>query len=517
MNVGARTINSVRNLVVGLGYQIILLLLSFISRTIFITTLGAEYLGINGLYSNILSVLSLADLGIGSAIIYCIYKPLAENDRAKISAFMNFYKRIYRYIAIAVGIIGVAVIPFLHVLVKTDAPIQQLELYYVLFLSNTILSYLFIYKSAIIIADQKLYLIKIYSFAFEIIRFILQIAILITTHNYILYLVIQLVCTFLNNLFIAYRSNKLYPYIKNLERRLNKAEKKAILENIKAMFLYKIGGVILNSTDNIIISSMIGTVWVGLYSNYLLLIGAVQAFTEIVYGSINASVGNLNVSEASPMKERVFRVINFSAFWIYGFCSSCFFVLLDDFILLWLGKEFCLGLPILIAIILNFYIPGMLKSTFLYRDTTGLFKQTKYVSLITAAINLILSILLGLQFGLAGILYATALSRLLTNVWFEPMMLYKTYFQQSSQKYFYKQFFYFILLVIICGLTFFAASFFNDGSVAAFVGKLILCLLLPNAIFTVLFYKTDEFQYLFARVKLVIPKSGFVSAKLKQR
>ncbi|MEN6414608.1 MAG: hypothetical protein ABFC84_17860 [Veillonellales bacterium] len=496
MNAGTRTINSVRNIIVSLSYQLILLFLSFMSRTIFIKTLGAEYLGINGLYSNILSVLSLADLGIGSAIIYCIYKPLAENDIAKISALMNFYKRIYRYIAIAVGVIGIALVPFLDILVKTDTPIQNLELYYVLFLSNTIMSYLFIYKSAIIIADQKLYLIKIYSFAFEIIRFIFQIVILVTTHNYMLYLIVQLLCTFLNNLFIAYKSNKLYPYIKNAARRLNKAERGNIIENIKSMFLYRIGGVILNSTDNIFISSMIGTVWVGIYSNYFLIVGAVQGFTEIVYSSISASVGNLNVSEDMKIKEKLFRVIDFSTFWLYGFCSICFFVLLDDFITLWLGKEFCLGLPIVVAILLNFYIPGMLRSTALFRDTTGLFKQTKYVFLITAVINLGLSFFLGLHFGLAGILYATAISRMLTNVWFEPMMLYKKYFQKSSQKYFSKQVLYFALLCIICGLISFIASFFNDGSVAAFIKKMILCLLIPNVIFAILFYRTDECKYL---------------------
>nr|WP_321302562.1 transporter [uncultured Trichococcus sp.] len=494
----SRTINSIRNIIASVSYQIVLLLLSFVSRTIFIRNLGPEYLGINGLYSNLLSVLSLAELGVGSAIIYSLYKPLAENDTLKISALMNFYKEVYRYIAIFIAGVGIALVPFLDLFIKTDNPIHNMELYYLLFLADIVIGYLFIYKSSIINADQKMYLIKIYSFLFQVFKIIIQVFIIYTTKSYTLYLVIQILFTLLNNFYIAYKSDHLYPQIKNNTSRLAPKERKNIFENIKSMFVYRIGGVLLNNTDNILISGMIGVIWVGLYSNYVLIVGSIQTIVEILFSSINASIGNLNADVNNKNKESIYNVLTFIAFWIYGVCSLCLLNLLDDFIGLWIGGEYVLNQTIPLAITLNFYIPGILKSTALYRDTTGLFRKTKFIFLTTAALNIILSIILGRIYGLSGILFATAISRILTNFWWEPKVLYNEYFKKSSKLYFINQLYYMGIL-IITNILINALQYplsLGTNNIATFIVKAMICFILPNVIFYLTFRKTDEFKYL---------------------
>ena len=318
MDSTSRTKNSIRNMTFGITTQCIVLLINFISRSIFIYVLGIEYLGINGLFSNILSILSLADLGMGTAMMYSMYNPLANRDEKKLAALTRYFKRIYIIIAFSITVIGLALLPFLRDLVILEQPIKYLELYYLLFLADSVASYLFSYKTLIIYSDQKMYLLKMYSFAFVIIKFLVQTVIIFTTHNYILYLTIQVICTFLSNMCSAKKADKIYPYI-NKEETLEDSEKKKIFSDIKAIFLYKIGGVILNSTDNIIISVIIGTIFVGYYSNYTMIVNSILIFTTTIFNSIHSSVGNLNTSNDREYQYKIFNTLNFAAFWIFHF------------------------------------------------------------------------------------------------------------------------------------------------------------------------------------------------------
>jgi len=481
-----------------MGQQISLIILNFISRTIFIRILGAEYLGISGLFANILTILSLAELGVGTAIIYALYKPLFEKNYAHLSALMNYYKILYRMIAIVVAVIGIALIPFLGMMVNVKKPIPNIEIYYLVFLSNSVVSYLVSYKAAIINADQKMYITKIYLFIFTVIQFVLQTLLLLITHNYIVYIIVQVLCTFLYNVFVSKKADRMYPWL-NDKNTLPKDEKIDMFKNIKSMFLYRLGGVLFGGTDNVMISIMVGTIWVGYYSNYNMIIISITGFISVLFTSLYGSIGNLNAGDDTQKKYEVFDVLLFISFWIGGFCSICFFVLFNDFITLWLGNKFLLDVPTVFAIILNFYLATLLNPLWSYRETTGLFRKTKYVMLFTSTINLGLSILLGFYFGIFGILMATVISRLATYFWYEPFVLYRDYFKKPVKIYFFKQVMYFGLMLVAGGITYFSTSLLPSSiTIPYFILKLVLCMVIPNALFFMIFHKTKQFAYLYS-------------------
>lgn len=419
-----RTKKSIKNISYSVVIQVLLILINFISRTIFIHFLGSEYLGINGLYTNILTVLSLAELGFGNAIIYSMYKPLSTRDEKKLAALMNFYKKIYHIIIGIILILGLSVVPFLQYFINSNLDLGLLKLYYILFLLNTVSTYVFSYRISIINADQNMYLVKVYHFWTVVLQFLLQTIFLIFTHNYIIYLCIQIICTLINNIAIGLKAEKMYPYIKQ-KVQISKEEKKEIFENVKATFVQKISGTIVNNTDNILISIMIGTIWVGYYSNYYLIVSAITSMLTILFSSVSASVGNLIAEGNTKRQNRIFSDLVFVAFWICGVCSICCANLFNDFIQLWAGNEYVLSQSVVWIIVINFYVMGMLNPVWTFRDTTGLFRDTKWISIILAIINLVLSIVFGIYWGLFGILAATFISRLLTTYWYTPYMLYK--------------------------------------------------------------------------------------------
>ncbi len=490
-----RTFNSMRNISVGIANQVLITLLNFISRTIFIKTLGVEYLGINGLFNNILTVLSLAELGIGNAIMYALYRPLSLEDKSKVAAIMQYYRKLYHIVAGVVTVAGLLLVPFLPLLVNTERIVANITIYYVLYLCNTVFSYLFSYRASIVNADQKMYITKIYYFAFYVVQFILQSILLVVTHNFLYYLAAQILCTLGNNYFISKKAVKLYPYI-TYKDILDKNERRVIFDNIKSLFLYKLGGVLLNNSTNIMISIMIGTVWVGYYSNYGMFITALLLFVNIIFSSVNASIGNLNISADTEHKCSIFNVLNFIAFWISGFASITLFILFNDFIAVWIGREYILDRLTVGAIILNFYILGIINPVWIFRDSVGLFNHTKYVFMITSALNIILSVLLGKLAGLGGILISAPVARLVTNFWYEPLILYRIFFKKNSTEYFKKQLKYFILTIISGAAAYILTEWISVITLGGFIVKILVCGLIPNVLFYVLLRKTTEFIYI---------------------
>lgn len=491
----SRTFNSMRNIIFSIAIQICTVLLNFASRTVFIKILGSEYLGINGLFTNVLTILSLAELGIGNAIIYSMYKPLANKDTKKITALMNFYKEVYKKIAIVILIMGIAIIPFLKYIVNMEQEIEHIYIYYVLFLTNTVVSYFFIYKVSIINADQKMYIQKVYQFITLIIQFILQVIILVTTHNFMLYLIVQIVCTIGNNVALSLKADKLYPYI-NEKEILEEEDRKSIYSNVSAMFIHRITGTILNNTDNILISILVGTVWVGYYSNYYMIVSSILSMGTLVFTAITASIGNLNANTDTKKQESIFQQLNLISFIIFGVCTIGLANLFDDFITLWIGKEYILDNLTMLSIVINFYIQGTLNPGLVFKDTTGLFKDTKWMSIILAVLNIVLSIVLGKIIGLAGILVATFISRLLTICWYQPYMLYKNIFHMSSKKYFLQQAKYVVTLLITYWISKLAVSFITEVSIVNFIvkGFLVLCIIM--IFFYIAIRKDNEFKML---------------------
>lgn len=502
----SRTTNVIKNAKVAAISQIIYIVLNFISRTVFIKILGNEYLGVNGLFTNILTVLSFAELGIGNAIIYSMYKPIAENNENKIKTLMKFYKKTYITIGIAVAILGLCVIPFFNLIIKDQPNIEENIIFiYILFLTNTSLSYFLTYKKSIISAHQKEYVINYYRLLFTIIQSIIQIAILLLTKNFILYLVIQIVCTFANNFAVSKKADKMYEYIKyNTKEELDKEEKKKIYDNVKSLTLYKFGSVILNGTDNIIISSMLGVATVGIYSNYTLIINAILSIISQILNVFTASVGNLNAIGTNEQKEKVLYELFFISVIIYGFCSGALFILINPFIEMWVGAKYVLSIGIVITIILNFYINGIQFAPYTYRNTMGLFNKGKYAPVAAAIINITLSIILGKCLGLMGIFLATSISRLLTTTWVDPYMIYKYKVEGKVKTYFKKYFIYTAIVILNIFVCYTTLNLIKDTGMISLIIKAILYTIMTIVIYSIFFYKTEEFKNILQRLKEII-------------
>lgn len=499
-----RSENSRKNLVVNVGCQLVNILLGFLCRTVFIRALGNSYLSISAYFSNVLSILSVAELGFGTAIIFSMYQPLAQNDRKKIGALMGLYKRAYRVIGLVVAAAGLAFAPFYRFFMKESPDIPYLTLIYFLYLFNSVLTYFFSYKQSIIMADQKNYICTLYQYGFSITQNVIQIVILFRTHNFILYLCTQIIFSFLTNFFLARKADRMYPYLKHYEtQKLGKTEKDGIFKNIKAMFMHRIGGAVVNGTDALLISSFVNVASTGIYSNYFMITNTLNGLTSQIFGAITASVGNLGAEEENRKSYKIYLAINFAGFWIFSFCAISLFCLLNPFIRFWLRKD-DMTFPILVVflIVLNFYVTGMRQATLTFRNAFGLFWYDRYKAIAEAAINLIASIILVQQIGIAGVFLGTLISTITTDFWVEPLVLFRHGFHRSPAPYFIRYAGYTVLTFAAGALTWNCCSLVAGSALVSFAVKCVICLVLPNLLFFLIFHRTKEFQYIMGMIKL---------------
>ncbi|WP_282937460.1 hypothetical protein [Paenibacillus sp. RC67] len=499
-----RTKNSIINISVGLGNQLIITLLSFFSRTIFIHTLGLEYLGVNGLFTNILAMLSLAEAGIGSSIVYNLYKPVAENDKEKIRMLMKLYKKAYLYIALFVSVLGLAVMPFLSLFVK-DANVDNIHLIYLVFLINTVAPYLYLYKNSFLNVTQKGYIITgIYSIS-SILSTCLKIVILYFTQNYILYLFIDSFITISNSMILSRIVDKMYPYLKEkVTTKLDAITKNNIIKNVKAIILQNVGNYFIFGTSNIMISTFVSIAAVGLYSNYNMLIEICRTFINQIFNNIYHSVGNLVAKESKEKIYSVYKVTMFLNFWLYSFCAIFMYVIIEPFITLWIGKQFIMEKMVLIVLMVTFYERGMRNSVSTVKTTAGIFHEDRYAPLVQAVINLGFSIWLVQVMGLSGVFIGALISAVLVPFWTTPYFVYKKIFQKPLWHYYGTYAYYTAIGVGTCLATSLLCQWFSADTVMMLVVKVILCLMVPNVIYLALFYKTEEFKYLFGIVEGLI-------------
>lgn len=507
MNQNSRSSNVLRNIVGGVGGQIFTSLLQFACRTVFISLLGATYLGVNGLFSNILSMLSLAELGIGPAIVFSMYKPIADNDEIHVAKLMNFYKTAYRIVALAVLVIGLLLTPFLHFFVSDASEIENLRLIFFLILANTVVSYLYAYKGSMLNADQKAYMVIIIRNIFAVIQNVAQIIFLLITGEYLLYLLIQIITTFLGNYFLSKYVDCKYPFLVTYSKeKIDKEERKSILQKVKGMMMHKIGSFVLNSTDNLVISKFVGVKMVGIYSNYLLIINMIKAYLTQITGSVTASVGNLIASESKEKVYEVFNAMLLVYFWIYAFCYICFYVIFQPFICLWIGQEYLLSKMVLLLVLVNFYLNGYQDCINNYVNATGLFWETRRKPIAECVINLSVSIVLAYKIGLPGVFIGT-LASFACTFWVNPIVLYRKYFKRSALPYFVKFIGYFMIaLFMSVGLDVLITSFFNVGIIIEVIIRIVVSLFIPNIIFLILFHKTKGFEYCKGIFRTVLKK-----------
>lgn len=498
----SRTVKSLRNIIFGMTGQLFGIVLGFVSRTVFIKVLGAEYLGISGLFTNVLSLLSLAELGVGSAITYSLYKPLAEKNEDSIKALMEFYAVIYRIIGCTVAILGLLLLPFLDHIIKDKPNIPHLTTIYLMYLASSVVSYFFVYKSSIIIADQNRYITIAYEYGFNLVQLVMQTILLVVTKNFLLYLAIQVVCSFLKNFFISRKADIMYPYLRTRgEVHLDKETRTGIFKNIGAMISHKVGAVVVFSTDNILISMFVGVYWIGIYSNYTMIMGILNSFLSQIFSSISASIGHLNAKETNEKAYSIFNTAFLMNFWLYGFCAISLWLLLNPFIVMWIGNQYIMSQQIVLIIVANFFMTGMRRTVLTFRDTMGLFWNDRYKPLFESAINLIVSLYLVIKLGIAGVLLGTLISTITTSFWVEAYILYKYGFNQPVRTYFAKYAIFSVIAIMAALITDLACSIFTAYTLVSFLGRLIVCLIIPNVIFMLLFFRTREFKYVFGIMK----------------
>lgn len=424
--------NVIRNFVLGGMAKILAMVFPFVTRTVFIRLLGEEYLGVGGLFTSILTMLNLSELGLSSAVVYTMYRPLAEKDNEEVASLLDFYRRIYTYIMLFILGAGLILVPFLGRIVNTELPISEVRVYYILFLLNSAASYLYVWKSSLIQADQKQYIVTAAQTAFTMLTQVLQILILLLRRDYTLYLAAALTCTVLNNVYISMRADRMYPDIVRISPRPLGAEKrKSIFTDVRAMFSYKIGGVFLNSTDNFYINSLINVRTVGRYGNYVTLSTTLTTFATYAYQSMIHSVGDFNVDHTEAEKKKLFDEILLLFSFVGVIIFAGFYCMSSRIITVWLGAERVIDNMTVMALSINVFLPLILYPIWMFRRTTGVFRQTKNILIYAGVVNLILSYVFGKQFGLAGIIIATSASRLLTSFWFEPVILYRAIFPSS--------------------------------------------------------------------------------------
>lgn len=498
----SRTANSIKNIKYSVIGQLLFIITNFIARSFFIKILNAEYLGLNGLFSNILSILSFAELGIGPAIVYSMYKPLAEKNEELLKGLMNLYKKAYVTIGLLILFVGASLTPFLDFFIKEIPSINNVELIYLLYVISTASIYFFSYKRSLLVADQKKYIDSAYHYSFLVIKNICQVIVLLLTKNFILYLVLEIIISLFENVYISLRIDKLYPFLKSKnEAFIGDEVKSDIIKNTKAMIFHKFGSVIVNTTDNLLISKFVGIIEVGLYSNYLLISNALKQLFSILFQSIIASIGHLGATESSEKNEFIFKCVDLLGLWIYGFSSIALLSLFNPFIEIWLGERYLFPLNVVLLIVINFYLTGRRKSVLTFKDALGLFWYDRHKPIFEAVINLILSLILVGSLGIRGVILGTIISTLTTSFWIEPYVVHKFGLKVSVKPYFLKYLFGSGIFIILGMLNLWLINFIEGSSLTTFIEKVLVTAFVPNVLFIIIFWRTKEFQYLLNIIK----------------
>ena len=504
-----RTNAVIKNSLWGVISKVVNMILGFVSRTIFIYYLGVTYLGINGLYTEILAMLSLTELGFGTALIVAMYKPVAENDREKILQLLVFYKRVYRIIAITIAGVGLALLPVLQYIVKgaDGLALSNLRLYFLFYLANTVIGYFVSYKFSYVNALQKGYIVTGISLVVNVITIVIQSISIVLTRNFIVYVSIQTAILLIANVFKIIYLNRKFPILREKPKReLTKDERAPIYREVKGLALQQFSSVAIHSTDNIIISALtgLGVAAVGLISNYTLLISSVLGFVVILFNSLVASFGNLVATSTTDHYRRTFLDLNLVNFWLYGFCSIAFFVLVPPFIMLWIGESYLVDNTSFVLIILNCYLQGQSTIYNNVRISKGNFNKDKWISFAQALINLVISVIGAHYLGLVGVYIGTIASRAFFVV-ARPIATYRFMTDKSPWDYFSRFIKYFGATVFAGAVTYFVCSYvLATVNIWTFILAAVVVAALPNVIFLALFFRDAEFKSVVRRALNII-------------
>ncbi|NBM91392.1 oligosaccharide flippase family protein [Proteus sp. G2658] len=427
--------NSINNTIYSLANIILVTILNIIYRTIFIRILGAEYLGVSAALTNIITLLSLTELGFSQAISYHLYKPLLEKKYNKTYGIMCYFKKVYFNIGILLLILGCILLPFLEIIIPTQISTKELNIAFFLFILNSSITYFWGYKRTLIIADQKNYKIIPYISLFQTVELVLKSTILFLTESFIITLLVQLIIKLIENIAINKYITDKYKYIfKSGNNILDKYDILSIRRKTIGVMYHKFGDVFINGTDNIIISMFVGVSILGIYSNYAMIIALLTSFILVFFNSLISSFGNL-IIENKRKSENTFYIIQLISIYLFGMIGTIYFLTINDVIKLWIGSQFILPQSIVSLIVINFFLLGLRIPLNVVKTAGGAFEQDKYAPIIQGIMNLVLSILLSKNYGIAGVLLGTLISTILIPLWVQPYIVYKYIFNTDIRKY----------------------------------------------------------------------------------
>lgn len=498
-----------KNIIFGYISNLAILLINFVQKTIFIYVLGKTLSGVNGVYTDVLSVLSLTELGIGTALNYSLYKPVAERNYEKIKSYMRFYKRAYVTIAGVIAVLGIAISPFLKYILKNpgNLTIEELTLYYYLFLFNTVISYFVTYKYSLVNAEQKNYIQTNINTLTKLVTAAVQISVLLLFRNFLFYLLAQSAVELLQKIFVTVYLNRRYPYLLDKDvKPLTAQETQVVATKTRALICYKVGDVARLQTDKIIISSFINVDTSAVVDNYVYIITYVGNFVNIIFESVISGFGNVVATESKDRQYLLFKVYRFFACWLFGFGAVGFYHLLTPFIgEIWMRDGgWTLPQITVTLLVMDFYLKGGRTVLVNFKIASGLFEQDKYLPLVQGALNLVVSVLLVLKIGVTGVYVGTLVSGVLANL-IRPGIIYRASFDREPWDYFRDSLKYMaVVLAVGAAITPIRHLFMAEVSIFSFVLMAIVITLFYNLVFLAVFHGTEEFAYLWNAVTVRI-------------
>lgn len=482
--------SSTRNATVAIATQIIMGVVSFIERMVFNQCFISDYLGFYSLFKNIISVLSVAELGLNIAIAYSLYEPLANDNYDEINAIMDFLKKVYIAIGTVILVAGLAFSPFLKFFVKTEVEMYSVQLYFIIFLLSTVFEYYFSYKYILFSADQKQYITTLITNLSWTFLYIVQIVISFTTKNFLYYSVCILIFDLLRCFTINLIANKHYRFLKQkTKKKLSKDSRRKILFNIKGLILTNIGNVAVTSTDSILISAIVGSSILGLYSNYQMIVKGLLGFTTILPNAITASLGNQGATESNDSVASGYRYIDMSYFLVYSILSIVLLNIINPIIGTFFGVDRCLPLSSALIICVLFYLNNNKSLYGSYKSSLGLYWYDRFRPLISGATNIVVSIILGKLIGFDGILLGTIFTFVVIDLWVEPMIIYHHGFHLSSRRYITFAMFRLFLIVLLMVGTYSITSLIPEFGILNIILKAIISLLISSSILFIFFHR----------------------------
>lgn len=449
-----RTRKSFYNVITSVLTNAVILVTAFVVQKVLVEAMGSDYNGINGLFGSIISMMSLADLGLGTAIIYHMYRPVAEKDRHKINALLHFYKRCYIAISGVVLLIGVAVGLFLPPLVGDVQIPDSIYLIYALFLADCLSSYFLAYKKSLLYADLMNYIPDAIYFAVYLAQNALQIYVLAAFRNYILFLVIKTLGKCVSNLLISFYIRRKYPF--TAEKKAPPIEKEVredIVTKVRGLLCHKLGKIMVTGSDSLVLTGVLGIQAMSLYTNYHLVIGGITALLNKIFETLTNSVGNFLLDSDRERRLDIYRKIDFMNFWCFGCVAAGMYAVLQPLVGLWLGEAFLFDKTVVFVLVVNFYLEGMRASVNTFKEAAGIFHEDRRIPLIEAAVNLAASIVLAKLLGTAGVFLGTIISTAAVYLYSYPKYVCKPLFGMTYGSYVGMTLKHLAVMLAVLGLT----------------------------------------------------------------